>query len=100
MYSNAGPVMLDPSGLRATGSVMVVLKFAVLVPADLSQPLKTMVYPRGMKKAFASAVGSVTDPGSLPPGKRPSVLQVLLPRFGGSYMTLWAPFLKSIGLRM
>ena len=43
MYSYAGPVIDEPSGFFAIGSVIVALKFAVLVPADLSQPLQTMV---------------------------------------------------------
>jgi hypothetical protein len=29
---------------------------------------------------------------------RPKFPHVLLPRFGGSYITLWAPLLRSIGL--
>src|SRR3954463_7414000 len=43
MYSNAGPVIVEPSRLRATGKVMVVLKLALLVPAAKSQPLNTTV---------------------------------------------------------
>ena len=38
--------------------------------------------------------------GSLPPGTRPKVFQVLRPRLGGSYIILCAPFFRSIGLRM
>src|SRR5690348_18092220 len=99
MYSNAGPVIV-PVGLAvvgatcATGSVIVVLKFALLVPAEASQPLHTMVKPRGMRKALASTAGSVIEPGSLPPGTRPKVFQVLRPRLGGSYIILCAPFLR------
>src|SRR5439155_11225155 len=101
MYSYAGPVIVEPSGFLAIGSVIVRLKFAVLVPADLSQPLHTIVKPRGIRKEFANTVGSViVAPGSLPPGTRPREAHVLPPRFGGSYITLWAPLLRSIGLRM
>ena len=39
MYSKAGPVIDEPSALWATGSVIVVLKFAELVPAARSHPL-------------------------------------------------------------
>src|SRR2546425_12870482 len=100
MYSNAGPMIDEPSAFLAIGSVIVVLKFAVLVPADLSHPLQTIVKPRGIRNAFASTVGSVIEPGSLPPVMRPSEAQVLPPRFGGSYITLWAPALVLIGFRM
>src|SRR5262245_15555517 len=100
MYSNEGPVMVDPSVFTAIGSVMVVLKLLELVPAALSHPLQTMVWPRGMKNAFAKTSGSVTEPGSFPPGKRPKVAQVLLPRLGGSYITLCAPRFRWIGLRI
>src|SRR5262245_58221719 len=92
--------LLVVGGTLAMGSVIVVLKFAVLVPADLSHPLHTIVKPRGIRNALASTAGSVTEPGSLPPGMRPKGPHVLLPRFGGSYMTSWAPLVKSIGLRM
>src|SRR4051812_37524384 len=101
MYSKAGPVMVVLPGPCATGTVMVVLNPALLVPAEKSQPLHTMVYPRGIRKAFASATGSVTEPGSLPPAlNRPSDAQVFRPRLGGSYITLCAPFPRSTGLRM
>ena len=43
MYSYAGPVIDEPSGFLAMGRVIVVLKLAVLVPADLSHPLQTIV---------------------------------------------------------
>ena len=44
MYSYAGPVIVvGRSGFLAIGSVIVALKFAVLVPADLSHPLQTIV---------------------------------------------------------
>src|SRR4051794_21150273 len=100
MYSDAGPVIVEPSRLRATGKVLVVLKLALLVPAAKSQPLNTPAEPLGMKNALASAAASVTEPGAWPPGNRPNVAQVLPPRLGGSYMTLWLPLLKSMGFRM
>jgi hypothetical protein len=43
MYSNAGPVIDEPSAFLAIGKVIVVLKLAVLVPAALSHPLQTIV---------------------------------------------------------
>src|SRR5437867_128498 len=101
MYSYEGPVIVWLPGFLAMGRVIVMLKFAVLVPADLSHPLQTMVKPRGMRNALPRMAGSVTEPGSLPPaGKRPRLCHVFRPRFGGSYMTLWAPWLRSFGLRM
>src|SRR3954467_10264874 len=100
MYSYAGPVMDVPFAFFAMGSVIVVLKFALFVPAALSHPLHTMVNPRGIRNALARTARSVTEPGSFPPGKRPSDAQVLPPRFGGSYMTLCAPLVTSIGFRM
>src|SRR5713101_2947481 len=103
MYSNASPVIDVPSGFLAIGSVIVVLKFvAVAGAADLSHPLHTIVKPRGIRNEFASTVGSVmAEPGSLPflpvgTETRPKEAHVLLPRFGGSYITLWAPLLRSI----
>ncbi len=42
MYSKAGPVIDEPSRFFATGSVIVVLKLALLVPAALSHPLHTI----------------------------------------------------------
>jgi len=42
MYSYDGPVIDEPSGFLATGSVTVVTKPALLVPALLSQPLHTI----------------------------------------------------------
>ena len=103
MYSNAGPVMVEPSGYFAIGSVIVVLKFAVLVPAAKSHPLQTIVYPRGIRNEFARTVESViVEPGSFvtPPLTRPNPVHVLPPRLGGSYITLWAPLFRSMGLRM
>src|SRR5438270_7562708 len=98
MYSKAGPVMVEPSGLCAIGSVMVVLKFAVLVPAALSHPLQTMVNPRGIRNEFASTAVLVIEPGSFPPPvTRPSDVQVFPPRLGGLYITLCAPRVRSIG---
>src|SRR5437660_1396363 len=83
MYSNAGPVIFEPSVFFAIGSVIVVLKPAVLVPAALSHPLQTIVYPRGIRNDFARMAASVTEPGSLPPaGKRPREAQGLPPRLG------------------
>ena len=43
MYSYAGPVIEEPSGFCATGSVIVVLKLELSVPAAASQPLNTIV---------------------------------------------------------
>src|SRR5438094_4868125 len=101
MYSNAGPVMEEPSLFFAIGSVIVVLKPAVLVPAAKSQPLHTIVYPRGIRNELVRTVGSVIEPGSLPPPEtRASPVHVLPPRFGGSYITWWLPLLRSTGLRM
>jgi hypothetical protein len=80
---------------------MRVLKFAPLLPADLSHPLHTIVKPFGIRNALPRTMGSVTEPGSLPPaGNRPSDAHVFRPRFGGSYITLCAPLLSSVGLRM
>ena len=79
--------MVEPPGFLAIGSVAVMLKLALLLPADLSQPLQTMVTPRGIRKLLASSAGSViVVPGSLPAGTRPKVFQVLRPRLGGSYI--------------
>ena len=88
MYSNAGPVMVVPSLFFAIGSVIVVLKLALLVPAAKSQPLQTIVNPRGIRNEFARTVGSVIEPGSLPPPLiRAREVHVLPPRLGGSYIT-------------
>src|SRR6266550_1166840 len=101
MYSNAGPVMEEPSLFFAIGSEIVVLLFAVLVPAAKSQPLHTIVYPRGIRNEFARTVWSVIEPGSLPPPlTRARAVHVLPPRFGGSYITRWLPLPRSTGLRM
>ena len=51
MYSNAGPVMVEPSGFVAIGSPdpgppeppILMLKLAELVPAEASHPLHTIV---------------------------------------------------------
>ena len=43
MYSYAGPVIDEPSGFFATGSVIVVLKSSLSVPALKSHPLQTIV---------------------------------------------------------
>src|SRR3954471_22506216 len=100
MYSNAGPVIEEPSGFFATGSVMVVLKFELSVPAAKSQPLQTIEYPRGNRNELSKTAPSVIEPGSSPPREiRASGVQVLPPRLGGSYITLWLPLLKSTGLR-
>src|SRR5439155_34463 len=68
MYSNAGPAMVEPSGYFAIGSVIVVLKFAVLVPAAKSHPLQTIVYPRGIRDEFAR------------PGESTAVIWILVMR--------------------
>ena len=100
MYSYDGPVIGDPSAFLAIGNVMVVLKLAVLFPAERSQPLNDIEYPCGIRNALARSIGSVTEPGSLPPTPRLSGPIVLPPRFGGSYNILWLPLLRSIGFRM
>ena len=106
MYSYAGPVIELPFVFFAIGSVIVVLKFALLEPADLSQPLHTTVNPRCIRNRLASAVGFVmAEPGSslfLPASTttRPRFAHVLPPRFGGSYIILWAPLLRSTGFSM
>jgi len=81
MYSYAGPVIEVPSAFLATGSVIVVLKLELSVPAAASHPLHTIVYPRGARNVCS---GLVEDAGSLPPVERLNVAYCLPPRFGGS----------------
>src|ERR1051325_5206092 len=86
MYSYDGPVIVEPSGFFASGNCAEAVR-ALRSPSS-SQPLHTMVYPRGMRKEFASTVGLVIDAGSSPPPEtRASAVQVLPPRLGGSYIT-------------
>src|SRR4029079_16488928 len=103
MYSYDGPVIV-PVGFEAAGLNLAIGKFADAFSVSrvprASQPLQTRLKPRGMRKEFASTVGSVIEPGSSPPPlTRPRALQVLPPRLGGSYITWSAPFLRSIGVR-
>ena len=64
MYSYEGPVIAVPSGFFATGSVIVVLKPALSVPALKSHPLHTMLtqfkdvpaMPPGFLVPFASVL--------------------------------------------
>src|SRR5688500_5781170 len=101
MYSYAGPVIEEPSGFFAIGKVIVDTKPELSVPAETSHPLPTIVYPCGMRNAFANSVAVVIEPGSLPAAEtRPNAAQVLRPRCGGSYTTLWAPLVRSIGFSM
>src|SRR5665213_3361928 len=101
MYSYDGPVIEERSGFFATGTVIVETNPVLSVPAEPSQPLHTIVYPRGIRSAFASSVLSAIEPGSFPPDEtRRSAAHVLRPRFGGSYITLWAPRVRSIGFKM
>src|SRR5262249_58733214 len=109
LYSYAGPVIDEPSAFLATGNatdwVCVVPRLAS--GTNGSHPLQTSVYPRGIRNEFSSTAGSVMDAGSLPPPLTlPKAVHVLLPRLGGSYITLPYPFrlgstwFKLTGLRM
>src|SRR4051812_12668086 len=99
-----------PVGFAGVGATLAIGKLADALKVSkvprTSHPLNATVYPRGMRNEFANTVGSViAEPGSSPLAPvgtvtRPSAVQVLPPRLGGSYIILRAPFLRSIGFRM
>ena len=79
-----------PFGLTAMGTdtAWVRLERRVALVVNGSHPLHTIVNPLGIRNEFASTVVSVMVAGSLPPPlTRANAVQVLPPRFGGSYIT-------------
>src|SRR5262249_45613969 len=102
-------VSVEGPGFWAIGSPTAAVRLVPRLAAGTrgSQPLHTSVYPRGIRNELASTVGSVIVAGSLPPPvTRPRAVHVLLPRFGGSFITLPWPLrvgstaFRSTGLRM
>jgi hypothetical protein len=83
-------VIVLPSGFLAIGTEMAWVRLLrrVALVVNGSHPLHTIVNPLGIRNEFARTVVSVMVAGSLPPPlTRASAVQVLPPRFGGSYIT-------------